>query len=57
MITPAIWCAPSKPISDDDIMYPDLSKASISRTREYSKHFWQPDITRIILTEVENEFK
>ena len=33
------------------------TKASISRTREYSKHFWQPDITRIILTEVENESK
>lgn len=33
------------------------TKASISRTREYSKHFWQPDITRIILTEAENEFK
>ena len=27
MITPAIWSAPSKPISDDDIIYPDLSKA------------------------------
>ena len=25
MITPAIWCAPSKPMEDDEIMYPGLS--------------------------------
>ena len=55
-------------INKMDIIYPQNSfvricavaiatKESISGSREYSKHFWQPDITRIILTEVENESK